>query len=49
MVNFFTMAPQQHTLGKDAIIAVNLHYIHPSELIRNKFPNRQVGDRLENC
>jgi len=46
---FFIMAPQQLTLGKDAVVAIDLRYIHPSELIRNKFPNRQQGDRLENC
>ena len=36
-------------LGKGAIISALLKFLHPSELIRNKFPNPVHGYRLSGC
>ena len=43
------MAPHQLTLCKDAIDYIDLNYSHPLQLIRGKFPSRQMGNWLENC
>jgi len=43
------MADCNLTLGRYAIVSIDLHYVHPSEYIRDKYPNRKTGDRLENC
>ena len=43
------MAPQLDNHGVGAIVLALLRFIHPSEHIRNKFPNVVQGQRLENC
>ena len=43
------MAPQSDNHGVGAIVLALLRFIHPSEHIRNKFPNVVQGQRLENC
>jgi hypothetical protein len=40
------MPPASKTMGKDAQISVLAKYIHPSELIRSKWPNPVPGLRL---
>ena len=41
--------PRTKHLGKGAIISALLKFLHPSELIRNKFPNPVHGHRLSGC
>lgn len=44
------MAQQwQKQLGVNAIVSILSKYIHSSEHIRDKFPNRPADHRLENC
>ena len=43
------MAPQSDNHGVGAIVLALLRFIHPSEHIRNKFPNVVQGQQLENC
>ena len=43
------MAPRSDNHGVGAIVSALLRFIHPSEHIRNKFPNVVQGQRLENC
>jgi len=41
----------QHKLmpGKDAQVSIQLQYIHPSQHVRDKFPNRQANQCLADC
>ena len=43
------MALRSDNHGVSAIVSALLRFIHPSEHIRNKFPNVVQGQRLENC
>ena len=43
------MAPCSDNHGVGAIVLALLRFIHPSEHIRNKFPNVVQGQQLENC
>jgi hypothetical protein len=36
-------------MGKDALVSIQLKYLHPSEHIRRVFPNPQNRQRLEGC
>eukprot|EP00934_Nitzschia_sp_Nitz4_P007490 Nitzschia sp. Nitz4//scaffold526_size3785//2112//3756//NITZ4_009261-RA/size3785-processed-gene-0.3-mRNA-1//1//CDS//3329553959//7480//frame0 len=36
-------------MGKDAVVSILSTYLHPSEHIRNKYPNPISGHRLEGC
>ena len=42
------MALQSDNHGVGAIVSALLRFIHPSEHIRNKFPNVVQGQQLEN-
>ena len=43
------MAPRSKRHGVGASVKVLLKFLHPSELVRNKYPNLQSGQRLEGC
>jgi hypothetical protein len=42
------MRKKQHR-GIDAIVSIPLKFLHPSEYIRETFPNRISNQKLENC
>ena len=41
------MARRRKALGIDALVLVNISYLYPSRLIRDKFPNRVKGQRWD--
>ena len=43
------MAPSTCDHGVGAIVLALIHFIHPSEHIRQKFPNPVTGQRLSDC
>ena len=43
------MPPRKKCHGKGAIVSSLIQFIHPSEYIRNKFPNAVNGKRLDSC
>ena len=43
------MSPTKKTHGKGATISCLIKFIHPSQLIRNKYLNPASGKRLEDC
>ena len=43
------MAPRKKTHGVGATVSCLIKFLHPSELIRNKFPNPVIGQRLDGC
>ena len=43
------MTPQKKCHGKGAIVSSLIWFIHPSEYIRNKFPNAVNGQWLHGC
>ena len=43
------MAPQKKTHGIGAVVSVLTKFVHPSQLIRDKFPNLPNGHRLSGC
>ena len=43
------MTPQSKRHGVGASVKVLLKFLHPSELVRNKYPNLQSGQQLEGC
>ena len=43
------MSPTKKTHGKGATVSCLIKFIHPSQLIRNKYPNPASGQRLEGC
>ena len=43
------MTPRSKRHGIGASEKVLLKFLHPSELVRNKYPNLQSGQRLEGC
>ena len=46
---FFIMAPQKKTHGVGATVSCLIKFLHPSELIRNKFLNPVNGQRHDRC
>ena len=44
-----SMAPQLRRLGVGAKTSCLSKFLHPSEQIRNKYPNPVAGHRLEGC
>ena len=43
------MHPRKKCHGKGAIVSSLIRFIHPSEYIRNKFPNAVNGQQLDSC
>ena len=43
------MAPRKKTHGVGAVISTLIKFLHPSALIREKFPNLEHGQRLPGC
>ena len=43
------MPPRKKCHGKGAVVSSLIRFIHPSEYIRNKFPNAVNGQRLDGC
>ena len=43
------MAPRKKTHGVGAVVSVLTKFVHPSQLIRDKFPNLPNGHRLSGC
>ena len=43
------MPPQKKCHGKGAVVSSLIRSIHPSEYIRNKFPNAVNGQWLDSC
>ena len=43
------MAPRKKTHGKGAVVSVLIKFVHPSALIREKFPNPENQQRLKGC
>ena len=43
------MSPRKKTHGKGGTVSCLIKFLHPSQLIRNKFPNPTSGQRLEGC
>ena len=43
------MAPRLEYHGVGAVVSALMRFIHPSEHIRNKYPNPLPSQRLENC
>ena len=41
------MSPTKKTHGKGATVSCLIKFIHPSQLIRNKYPNPASGQRLQ--
>ena len=44
---FAKMSSSKLTMGKDAVVSCLTQFLHPSQTIRDAFPNRQRGHRLE--
>ena len=44
---FSIMSSTKLTLGKDAVVSCLSKFLHPSQLIRDAYPNRQKGHRIE--
>ena len=47
--NFLSWHPGKKTHGVGATALCLIKFLHPSELIRNKFPNPVNGQRLDGC
>ena len=43
------MSPRKKTHGEGGTVSCLIKFLHPSQLIRNKFPNPTSGQRLEGC
>ena len=43
------MAPRKKTLGVGAVISAMLKFVHPSALVRKKYPNLENRQRLVGC
>ena len=43
------MAPQKKTHGVGAVVSTLIKFLHPSALIREKFPSPEHGQRLPGC
>jgi len=41
--------PPTLNCGIDAIVSITLKFLHPSEYIREKFPNYTSNQKLDNC
>ena len=43
------MAPRKKTLGVGAVVSAMLKFVHPSALVRKKYPNLENRQRLVGC
>ena len=43
------MSPRKKAHGKGATVSCLIKFLHPSQLIRNTYPNPENGQRLEGC
>ena len=41
--------PRSLRIGKEAKVSILINYLHPSRLVRDKYPNPLPGQRLEGC